>query len=542
MVGKVALAGCGRWGANHLKTLQGLGWLEIACDTDESRLAQLREQDVRCTSDFSSMLEMDSVNHVAIATPASTHYELTKQAILAGKDVFVEKPLALKVEQGAELVRLAEQQSVILMVGHILLHDLVVERLLDELSRGEIGEVVHVKSNRLNFGTIRREENALWSLGVHDVSIGTAIFNNELPQLVQCAGQAAVGSVDDFSCLNLLFSEGRTMTINVSWLHPYRHRELIVVGTRGFIIYDAAKKLEDQLKIIYSETHPDNHDETSVPAAVTGERKFSKLDLVGDSEFQSPLEREYRHFLQCCETRSQPSRTDGVSALNVLRILDAADQSRIGGKSIAPADRRTPPPTAPYFAHETAVIDDGAHIGEGTKIWHFSHVMKGARLGESCNLGQNVLVASTAVLGKNVKVQNNVSVYDGVICEDNVFIGPSAVFTNVKNPRSEIQRKSEYRRTVVRSGATIGANATIVCGVELGRYCFVGAGAVVTKDVSPYRVVYGNPAHEHGLISPEGNILTEETSARGVKYLQDSVGGKKYVLSAQGDSLILVNP
>jgi UDP-2-acetamido-3-amino-2,3-dideoxy-glucuronate N-acetyltransferase len=162
---------------------------------------------------------------------------------------------------------------------------------------------------------------------------------------------------------------------------------------------------------------------------------------------------------------------------------------------------------ADYFAHESAYIDDGAVVGRGTKIWHFSHVMPGAVIGEHCNLGQNVVVMPGTVLGDNVKVQNNVSIYEGVTLEDDVFCGPSCVFTNVINPRSHVSRKSEYKRTLVRRGSTIGANATVVCGVTLGEYCFVGAGAVITADVLPYALVVGVPARRVGWMCRCGERL-----------------------------------
>lgn len=151
-----------------------------------------------------------------------------------------------------------------------------------------------------------------------------------------------------------------------------------------------------------------------------------------------------------------------------------------------------------YFVHESSYVDDGAEIGAGTKIWHFCHVMPRAKIGERCNIGQNVLVSSDVTLGNNVKIQNNVSLYTGVIVEDDVFLGPSMVFTNVINPRSHVSRKDEYKTTLVRKGASIGANATIVCGITLGKYCFIGAGSVVTKDVPDYALVYGSPARVRG--------------------------------------------
>ncbi len=163
--------------------------------------------------------------------------------------------------------------------------------------------------------------------------------------------------------------------------------------------------------------------------------------------------------------------------------------------------------TKNFFSHESTFVEDNCKIGKGTKIWHFSHVMEGATIGDNCNLGQNVVVSSKVILGNNVKVQNNVSIYTGVICEDDVFLGPSVVFTNVINPRSVINRQNEFKSTLVKKGATIGANATIICGITLGNYCFIGAGAVVTKDVLPYALVLGNPSKQVGWISEYGHKL-----------------------------------
>ncbi|MBS7295086.1 MAG: N-acetyltransferase [Treponema sp.] len=160
-----------------------------------------------------------------------------------------------------------------------------------------------------------------------------------------------------------------------------------------------------------------------------------------------------------------------------------------------------------YFKHESSYVDEGAEIGEGTKIWHFCHVMSGAKIGEKCSLGQNVNVGGKAVIGNGVKIQNNVSIYDSVEIEDDVFCGPSMVFTNVINPRAFVERKTEYKKTVLKKGCSIGANATVVCGVTIGEYALVGAGSVVTKDVPPYSLVYGNPARVHGKVDKEGNIL-----------------------------------
>ena len=169
-----------------------------------------------------------------------------------------------------------------------------------------------------------------------------------------------------------------------------------------------------------------------------------------------------------------------------------------------------------FFKHESSYVDEGCHIGSGTKIWHFSHIMSGCTIGRDCNIGQNVVVSPDVTLGNNVKIQNNVSVYTGVICEDDVFLGPSMVFTNVINPRSHVSRKHEYKPTYLRKGASVGANATIVCGNEIGAYALIGAGSVITKDVKPYALMVGNPARQIGWVSEYGEKLSFDDSGKAV--------------------------
>jgi UDP-2-acetamido-3-amino-2,3-dideoxy-glucuronate N-acetyltransferase len=215
----------------------------------------------------------------------------------------------------------------------------------------------------------------------------------------------------------------------------------------------------------------------------------------------------------------------------VLQVLQAAQVSlEKDGEAVSPSDGKsvvlpshspTVPPSTDYYVHPTAIVDEGAVIGRGAKIWHFSHIMKGARIGERCIFGQNVNVDAGVTIGNNVKVQNNVSIYTGTVIEDDVFLGPSCVLTNVTNPRSQINRHSLYEKTVIKRGATIGANATIVCGVTLGRYCFIGAGAVVTKDVPDYALVMGNPARQKGWMSRHGHML-KNADKEGVYHCPES--------------------
>ena len=219
---------------------------------------------------------------------------------------------------------------------------------------------------------------------------------------------------------------------------------------------------------------------------------------------EEPLRRECEHFLECIKSGLTP-RTDGEKGLCVLEVLDAC------GRSLRLQGARVPlmPETAKYFVHPTAVVDHSCQIGEGTRIWHFSHIMENSVLGPGCNLGQNVVISPGVKLGKNVKVQNNVSIYTGVELEDDVFCGPSMVFTNVINPRSHVNRRDEYQKTLVKQGATLGANSTIVCGTTIGRYAFVAAGAVVTRDVPDYALVMGVPAKQVGWVCSCGVRLPE---------------------------------
>jgi UDP-2-acetamido-3-amino-2,3-dideoxy-glucuronate N-acetyltransferase len=235
---------------------------------------------------------------------------------------------------------------------------------------------------------------------------------------------------------------------------------------------------------------------------------------------EEPLRQECLHFLECMSDSQEPI-TDGWEGLKVLNILNAsqaslnacgkkidlkigAEGSRVGGTS---ASNYAAPE---YFVHPTAVIDENVTVGQGSKIWHFAHILSGSKVGEKCNLGQNVMVGPDVIIGKNCKLQNNVSVYQGVTLEDGVFCGPSMVFTNIYNPRAEIRKMDQLRPTRVKKGATIGANSTIVCGVTLGRYSFIGAGAVVNKNVPDYAIVVGNPARQIGWACECGERLTED--------------------------------
>jgi UDP-2-acetamido-3-amino-2,3-dideoxy-glucuronate N-acetyltransferase len=503
----VAVLGCGAWGKNLLRNLAGLGALRAAFDDSAAVRQSVRDSHpgVRVHDSLAAVLDDRSIDGVAIATPAATHAALVRLALEAGKDVFVEKPLALDLAEGERLADLARRHARILMVGHLLEYHPAVERLRELVASGELGQVQYVYSTRLNLGRIRTEESALWSFAPHDVHLILRLLG-EPPVEVACQGGSYLQHrVADVTMTLLSFASGVRAHIFVSWLHPYKEQKLIVVGDRGMAVFDDTVASE-KLRLF-----PHRVDWVErLPVAVKG---AGRIVPVADVE---PLYAECAHFLDCLVTRRTP-RTDGDNGVAVLRVLDASQRSLdAGGVPVRLAADASPGAGRPApFVHPTAVVDAGAEIGAGTRVWHFAHVMGGARIGRECSLGQNVFVGRDVVIGDNVKIQNNVSVYEGVILEDDVFCGPSMVFTNVLNPRSHVPRKHEYRPTLVRRGATIGANATVLCGHTIGRYAFVAAGAVVTRDVPDHGLVMGAPARIDGWMCRCGTRLSfaEESAA-----------------------------
>jgi UDP-2-acetamido-3-amino-2,3-dideoxy-glucuronate N-acetyltransferase len=495
---KVAVAGMGYWGRNLVRNFSQLGALELVCDSNpavEAALAREHPQ-ARYCSDFGAVLKDPAIAAIALATPAVSHYELAKAAMLAGKDVYVEKPLAIDVKEGRALVDLAEKNGRILMVGHILRYHPAVVRLQALIREGALGKIQCLYSNRLNIGKIRTEENILWSFAPHDISVILALLN-ENPARISCQGGAYLNQdIFDFTLSQFEFPSGVHAHIFVSWLHPFKEQRLVVVGSDKMAVFDDTA---DHKLVLY----PHKVEwRDRIPTAIKAQGEVVELDN------KEPLKAECQHFLDCVASRSTPL-TDGREGLRVLAVLDACQRSLLKqGAVIAGEEPENRGGAAPFFAHESAYVDEGANVGSGTKIWHFSHVMKGARIGERCVIGQNVNIDGGTVIGNNVKIQNNVSVYTGALIEDDVFLGPSCVLTNVTNPRSQVNRHSLYENTVLKRGCTIGANATVVCGRTVGRYAFVGAGSVVTKDVPDYALVAGNPARQMGWMSRHGHRLS----------------------------------
>jgi UDP-2-acetamido-3-amino-2,3-dideoxy-glucuronate N-acetyltransferase len=515
----VAVMGCGYWGKNLVRNFSELKALKMLYDPDGKRAQEMGGlyPQVGIAGRVQEIFEDPSVDGVVVATPAAFHYEVAKEALLAGKDVFVEKPLALKVREGRELVDLAEQKKRILMVGHLLEYHPGILKLKEMVSSGELGKINYIHSTRLNLGKVRTEENILWSFAPHDISV-ILLLLGEMPSEVSAHGGSYLNQgVADVTMTTMDFPSGVKSHIFVSWLHPYKEQKLVIVGDRKMAVFDDVVPKE---KLLLFSHRIDWIDRVPVP-------KKEDAEVIG-FQMEEPLKAECRHFLDCIESRQRP-RTDGENGLRVLEILDLCQKSLQEGGNVIQFGKQLP---ATVFVHETACVDEPVEIGEKTQIWHFSHIMSGSRIGRGCVIGQNVFIGKGAVLGNNIKIQNNVSVFDGVVLEDDVFCGPSMVFTNVFNPRSFISRKKEFRKTVVGKGATIGANATIVCGNTIGQYAFIGAGAVITKDVPDYALVYGNPGRIQRWVCQCAVEITfrsgkAECQACGRRYQKDRTGVKQ---------------
>jgi UDP-2-acetamido-3-amino-2,3-dideoxy-glucuronate N-acetyltransferase len=504
---RIACIGAGYWGRNLVRNFNDLGALATVCDASASTRAAISERfpAVRCIDSVAEVLADPELAGVVIATPAETHATLVRRALEAGKDVFVEKPLCLDIDEGRELVALAERNRRVLMVGHLLWYHPAVLKLRDMVRGGELGRIQYIYSNRLNLGRIRREENILWSFAPHDVSVILGLLGEMPEEVLAQGGNYLHPKIADVTVTLLSFLSGVKAHIFVSWLHPFKEQKLIVVGDRKMAVFD---DMQPENKLLLYPHVIDWKDHVPVPT-----RGAAEPVPVEKSE---PLRSECSHFLDCIRTRQQP-KTDGNEALRVLTVLQQCEQALQGGRRSKPTDvqkitngqpRSNGLDAAGYFAHESAFIDPGVVIGQGTSIWHVSHVMKGSTIGKECRIGQNVVIGPNATIGDGVKIQNNVSVYEGVTLEDHVFCGPSMVFTNVYNPRSEIRRMEELRPTLVRRGATLGANCTIVCGVTIGAYAFVAAGAVVTRDVPDYALVVGNPGRVGGWMCSCGHRIS----------------------------------
>jgi predicted dehydrogenase/acetyltransferase-like isoleucine patch superfamily enzyme len=508
----VAVIGGGYWGKNLVRNFYNLNALKMVSDRSETILSGLKDQfkGLDTCLALTDVLTRDDIDGVVIATPAETHFNIARESLLAGKHVYVEKPLVLEEAEGHELIDIAKKNQRVLMVGHLLQYHPVFVRLKEMAQAGELGRINYIYSNRLNLGKIRREENILWSFAPHDISMILSLAGEQPESLITTGGNYLHQKIADVTTTHMAFPSGLQAHIFVSWLHPFKEQKLVVVGDKKMAVFDDTLPWEDKLLLYPHQINWKNN--LPVPTKADPERV--------DIDQEEPLRQECQHFLDCITDGKKPL-TDGEEGLRVLRILNASqaslnDNGRMidltsdSGTDLSAMSEELRAKTQGVFTHPTAVIDEGAGIGTGSKIWHFSHVLGGSKIGENCNIGQNVVIGPDVTIGGQCKIQNNVSVFKGVTLEDGVFCGPSMVFTNIYNPRAEIRKMDQVRATLVKKGATIGANATIICGSTLGRYCFIGAGAVVNKSVPDHALVVGNPAKQIGWACECGERLTED--------------------------------
>ncbi len=492
---KIALLGFGRWGRNHAATLHRMKCLGMIIDPSPQSLEQAKAlyPDVELSTSRDSALRPD-IAGVVLATPVESHGPLARFFISARKPVLVEKPLALTLEEGEEIVGLSLRRDVLLQVGHVLEYHPArkeVERLLEE---GALGRLLSARMVRTNLGTIRDVEDILFSFAPHDIAFAVRLGHGA-PARVSAAGfDLLEHGVADTASLTLEFETPHPFVahIDVSWLEPCKERRSILVGTQGMLEWNDTA---GQKRLVFYKIGE------AVGQGGTPQRKVTeKLELP--LQAGEPLESELLDFVEAIRARRQP-RAHAQSGLDVLRVLYAAKMSMNERRTIKMSEVKTKP-----YVHPTAIVDEGALVGEGSKIWHFSHVMPGAKIGKDVVLGQNCYVASKAEIGDGCRLQNNISVYDLVILEEEVFVGPSAVFTNVRNPRAFVSRKDEYAVTRVKRGATLGANSTVVCGATVNEYAFIAAGSVVSKDIPAYALAVGVPARVVGFVCRCGDRLS----------------------------------
>jgi UDP-2-acetamido-3-amino-2,3-dideoxy-glucuronate N-acetyltransferase len=510
MTRRVCVIGAGKWGKNHIKTLNSMAALAGIAETRENVRKEFSGMypSVKMHANYKETIG-EGYDGYVVATPAETHFEVAAFLLKNKKHVLVEKPMALSSAEARTLQSLASENKVNLMVGHVLLFHPAIRKIRELIDGGRLGKLEYLYSNRLNLGTVRTEENILWSFAPHDISIFQFLIGSRPIDVVSRGGAFLQPGIHDSTMTVLKYPNNIVGHIFVSWLHPFKEHRFVAIGSKGMVMFEDGPESKG---VLFYEKGID----WVRGEPIKREGPTETLEVAASA----PLTEELKHFLEHLDG-SPVETADAKNAVEVLEILESATASLLSGKETIVQDKDKKPAKAGFYVHPTAAVDEDVTLGEGTKVWHYSHIQSGSRIGKNVSIGQNVNVGNHVTIGNGVKIQNNVSVYEGVTLEDYVFCGPSMVFTNVKQPRSEFPQRGTqfYYKTLVKKSASLGANCTIVCGNTIGQYAFVGAGSVVTKDVPDFSLVVGNPAKFLAWVCKCGHKLdfTKKTSTKCAK-------------------------
>ena len=493
---RVGVIGAGHWGPNLIRNLHESGRSRVVAigDRDARRLERIaaRYPDVSCVPTADAVLERDDLDAVVIATPTSTHHAFARAALERGLHVFVEKPLARTVAEAEDLVALAARAGRVLLVGHVFLFNEGVRAVKERIDAGSLGNVQYVQSVRSNLGPVRTDVSALWDLAAHDVSIFGFWLGG--PPL-RATGKGAVylnPGIEDVVFATLEYPGGVLANLHATWLSPRKVRQITVVGDRQMLVVRRHGPRRAGARPRQGRHRPARRS--------AGGRQLRELSVVDPRRRRHDAARargraaarRVRALPRLHPRRRDPGRRPGGGHRGRARpgrdrALAAQRQRRGRAVSVSPPRGVSVHPQA---------LCESDRIGPETRIWAFAHVMAGARIGARCNIGEAVFVESDVVIGDDVTVKNGVALYNGVTLDDETFVGPQAVFTNDLRPRSgRFKRPVEtFLPTPVARGATVGANATVLCGHAIGAWGMVAAGAVVVDDVAPHALVAGVPA------------------------------------------------
>ncbi len=506
----LAVIGSGSRGPKLARHFAALGALKLICDRTAPPLPLPRERypDVEICFDLPEVMAREDITGVAIATPADMQSTIAAQALCAGKHVFAQAPLALNNTQARELIQLAHKKKLTLMVGHRHHDHPGAKQLIKLIRSGDLGRIEYIHAEHLDSSRRVARQNVVQSHGVQDLSLILALAGEPPGNVFATGACDRRNPIADIATVHMTFSGGVQGHLFVSRRHPFKKCKVTVVGRSQTAVLDDLQPWRDKL-LIYPHLAEDN---TCRAKTVAGQ----PYRLTGHHE--APAAHACRRFLQCMTTGKQPVNA-GAEDFQVVKILNIVEKNLNAGtgrESVQPIGSTTSSTEINILkkeapsVHPTAVLAQDCQIGTDTKIQPFAHILSGSQIGRNCKIAQNVQVGPDVRVGENCTIQDNVAVYRGVTLEDNVFCGPSMVFTSIYNPRAEICKLSEVRPTLVRHGATLGANCTIVCGNTIGRYALVGAGSVVNRDIADHAIVVGNPAKQIGWACHCGEKLTGE--------------------------------